>query len=251
MTPALPRLDRLETLVLSDNKVISPGGDLLDVAPIRIITELPSARERALRLLRCYGTTPSNNLTIRRPVFANLTLLELDAYSFRTIRRIDGVFPSLTCRVALRCTLEELEWALAPSHPSSSVLPLTSKFEIWVHSDGRPGSPLYSSTDVEEYLEALISVAPNLSALTLPLNFGIGRNPEDLVQMRTPIYAFLKEFVRTAVPIRFHNGSWYADDSLHPDFRRLDETDGKGYFSDLVAGKVDDLELRNFRVVVV
>lgn len=251
MTRALPRLDRLETLVLSGNRVIPPGGDLLNAGPIQIITELSSARERTLRLLHCYATTSFTNLTIRPPVFANLTLLELDADSFKTIRRINGASTSLLCRVVLECKLGEIAPALA-SHPPASALPaLPSKFEVWVHSDARPGSPPHSSTHVKEDLEALISVAPKLSALTLPLNFGIGRNPEDLVQMRTPIYAVLKEFVRTAVPIRFHNESWYADDSLHREFRRLDESDGEGYFSDLVAGKVDDPELRNFQVVVV
>lgn len=146
---------------------------------------------------------------------------------------------------------DDLDPALA-SHPLRSALPLPPKFEIWVHSDALPGSPRHSSTHVEEYLQALIAVAPNLSVLTLPLNLGIGRKSGRLAQARARIYEFLKQFGRTKIPIHFHNEPRDTDEYfLDPDFERLDEFDGEGYFSDLVAGKVDDPELRDFRVVVV
>ena len=251
MTPALPRLDRLETLVLSGNMVISPGGDLLDVAPVRIITELPSAKERTLRLLRYHATSPSISLNIRRPDFANLTLLELDANSFQTIGRIDRVFASLLGRVVLICKLDEVAPAMA-SHPPASALPLPPKIEIWVQSDEIPRSPRQSLTHVEGCLQAIFRVAPHLSVLTLPLNLGLGRSSDEIAQARAHLYAFLKQFARTSITINFHNEPPDSDViSLHPYFKTLDDFDGEGYFSDLVEGNVDDPELRNFQVVIV
>ena len=99
-------------------------------------------------------------------------------------------------------------------------------------------------------MQALISVAPNLSALTLPLNLGIGS--DEIAEARAHIYEFLKQFVKTKIPIHFHNEPRDMDEHIpDPDFKTLDEFDGEGYFSDLVEGKVDDPELRNFRVMVV
>lgn len=250
----LPRLEQLETLsVRSANLVVQPGEDA-PLAPIRIITELSSTSTRSLRLLEQYNPGSLGDADSPRPAFNNLTRLELDAISFRTIRNLEDVSPSLTCRVVLRCGFNILAPALA-SHPPASALPLPANLEIWVLSDAPPVSPQELSTPVEKHLQALISVASNLSALTLPLklDIGLGRNLENVVRVRKLIYAFLKQFVRTTIQIRFHNESWYEYGSLlRPDFiKRLDEFDGEGYFSDLVEGKVDDPELRGFRVVVV
>lgn len=223
---------------------------MLDVAPIRIITELSSARERTLHLLRYYGTSPSTNLNIRRPDFANLTLLELDANSFKTCRRIDGVFTSLLCRVVLRCMLDEVAPAMA-SHPAASALPLPLKFEIWVQSEEYPRSPRQSSTHVEGCLQAIFRVAPHLSVLTLPLNLGLGRSSDEMTQARAHLYALFKQFARTSITINFHNKPPSDIITRHPYFKTLDVFDGEGYFSGLVEGKVDDPDLRDFRVVVV
>ena len=248
---ALPRLDRLETLsVRSANLMIEPGKDAPNAA-MRIITELSSASTRSLRLFEQYNPGSLSNPNSPGPNFNNLTRLELDAINFRTIRNLEDVFPSLTCRVVLRCGFNILAPALA-SHPHDSTLPLHANLEIWVLSDSPPVSPQDLSTPVGNHLQALVSVAPNLSALTLPLNLGIGRNLEDIVRVRKLIYAFLKQFVRTTVPVQFHRGSRNEHGSLfRPEFQSLDEFDGDGYFSDLVAGKVDDPEFRDFRVVVV
>lgn len=247
----LPRLDQLETLsVRSANLVVQPEKDA-PLAPIRIITELSSASTRSLRLLEQYNPGSLGNVESPQPDFNNLTRLELDAISFRTIRSLEVVFPSLMCGVVLRCGFNLLAPALA-SHPPASALPLPANLEIWVLSDSPPVSPQDLSTLVGKHLQALISVAPNLSAMTLPLNLGIGRSLEDIVRVRKLIYAFLKQFAKTTTPIRFHNESWNEYGSrLRPAFKRLDEFDSEGYFSDLVEGSVDDPELRNFRVVVV
>lgn len=232
----------------SDDLEIRLGGHV-PLAPIRMITDLSSASERSLRLLE-----HCDSLSFRHPevppAFANLTLLELDSMSFETFRELEDVFPSLTCRTVLKCEFDELDQALRSDYPVSG-LPLPPKFEIWVQPHALPGSLWYPSTDVEQHLQALIWVAPHLSALTLPLNLGIGRDSDEIAAARAHIYEFLKQFVRTKIPIQFHNEPPDMDDILYPDFARLDEFDGEGYFSDLVAGKVVDPELRDFRVVVV
>lgn len=228
--------------------VVQPGGNA-PLALARIITDLSSAGKRTLRLVKQDNPLSFCNPDSPQSDFANLTRLELDAISFETIRRLADVFPSLTCRVVLRCKFEELDPALS-SPPPNPAPPLPSKFEIWVHSDTlHPLSPW--STPVNGRLPAVVRAAPHLSALTLPLNLGIGRAPAQIAATRAQIYEFLKQFVRTKVLIQFHNKPPNADEIMYSAFKPLDEFDGEGYFSDLVAGKVDDPELRDFRVVVV
>mgnify|MGYP007076139584 FL=1 len=248
VAPTLPRLDQLETLCLCyKNLVVQPGKDV-HLAPIRIITELSSASKRSLRLLEQDRHFRFDDADSPPPDFANLTLFELDGMSFETMRGF-GVFPSLTCRVVLRCDFDDLEQTLALHYPDSA-RSFPSKFQIWVHSDAPPGFTRHSSTQVEGHLQALISVAPNLSALTLPLNLGIGS--DEIAEARAHIYEFLKTFGKTKTPIHLHNEPRDMDEHIpDPDFKTLDEFDGEGYFSDLVEGKVDDPELRNFRVMVV
>ena len=163
VAPTLPRLDQLETLCLCyKNLVVQPGKDV-HLAPIRIITELSSASTRSLRLFEQYNPGSLSNPNSPGPNFNNLTRLELDAINFRTIRNLEDVFPSLTCRVVLRCGFNILAPALA-SHPHDSTLPLHANLEIWVLSDSPPVSPQDLSTPVGNHLQALVSVAPNLSA---------------------------------------------------------------------------------------
>lgn len=251
IAPTLPRLDQLETLCLRSFKLGIPLEGDVPLAPTRIITDLSSASQRTLRLLGQTHPIFFRNPDSPLPDFANITLLELDGISFQVMRELGDAFVSLTCRTVLKCDFNDLDPALVPYDRASSALPLPADFEIWVRSDALPGSSRQSSTRVERHLQALISVALSLSALTLPLNLGIGRSSEDILRVRTPIYALLKRFSKDAVPVRFHQEPWHEHGLLQLYFRRLDEFDGEGYFSDLVAGKVVDPELRDFRVVVV
>lgn len=257
-------LPNLQTLAIKGGVLVVDSDRRAAPAAARPIAPRPeqSRQERVIRVEEHSFSFvyPSGFVRSFSPhrAFESASRIELDAPSyFAAMEAYDTTaILSLNALVVLKCALDHVSTAIHPDNP------LPPRLAVWIESDFRLHrahkyhqdvfvDPPAWLEEIQPICVTLFQLAAGLESLTLPLNLGIHLDVDDIEACREPLYALLKHYQASDIPVRFHNQPTTRGHSFDSAFTTLAECDAGGCFSDLVAGTVDDPELKKFRVVVV